>query len=205
VVDDGAKTLLLAFGANMPFAGKSPENIIFLALTDICSSSLEIVSVSPLYRTPCFPAGAGPDYVNAAAKVTLRQALSFDSILCLLHAIERRYGRERSLRWGGRTLDIDLLAIDDQILPDRVTQAGWMDLPADRQRLEAPSQLILPHPRLQDRAFVLIPLADVAPDWCHPVLGRTVLQMRDSLPALDRAGVVALSGTDAGPWVPKQR
>lgn len=205
MVNDSAKTLLLAFGANMPFAGQSPENTILSALTNICSSPLEIVAVSPLYLTPCFPAGAGPDYVNAAAKVTLRQFVSFDTVLHLLHGIECQYGRERALRWGGRTLDIDLLAIDDQILPNRVIQRSWMDLPPERQSVEAPSQLILPHPRLQDRAFVLIPLAEVAPEWRHPILGRTVLQMRDALPESDRAAVKLLSGTVAGPWARERR
>ena len=55
-----------------------------------------------------------------------------------------------------------------------------------------PDQLILPHPRVQDRAFVLIPLADIAPDWCHPVLRRTVRQMVDDLPPEARKDVVAL-------------
>ena len=55
-----------------------------------------------------------------------------------------------------------------------------------------PDRLILPHPRLQDRAFVLVPLADVTPDWCHPVLGLTVAEMLAALPQADRDAVTAV-------------
>jgi 2-amino-4-hydroxy-6-hydroxymethyldihydropteridine diphosphokinase len=67
-----------------------------------------------------------------------------------------------------------------------------MELPADAQATQVPDGLILPHPRLQDRAFVLVPLADVAPDWCHPVLGRTVREMLAALPEADRRAVKRL-------------
>ena len=65
-------------------------------------------------------------------------------------------------------------------------------MPADRQKTEAPEELILPHPRLQDRAFVLVPMADVAPDWRHPVLGETVTEMVAALPSEDVASVTPL-------------
>ena len=78
------------------------------------------------------------------------------------------------------------------VLPDRQTYAEWRDLPLERQMREAPDTLILPHPRMQDRAFVLVPLADIAPGWRHPVSGRTVAQMLADLPDERRDEVRAL-------------
>lgn len=145
---------------------------------------MAVVAVSPLYATPAFPAGSGPDYVNAVAEVAWDGTA--EALLADLHAIEAAAGRVRGVRWGARVLDLDLLAMGDRCAGD---WAHWHGLPAERQMQEAPDGLILPHPRLQDRAFVLVPWADIAPDWVHPVLNRTVAQMRDALPARDVADV----------------
>lgn len=103
-------------------------------------------------------------------------------ILAILHEVEAEFGRKREQRWGMRTLDLDLICHGERVLPDLEKYESWRRLPPDRQLEMAPDELILPHPRMQDRAFVLVPMADVAPDWLHPVLGKTVRQMLAELP-----------------------
>jgi 2-amino-4-hydroxy-6-hydroxymethyldihydropteridine diphosphokinase len=90
-------------------------------------------------------------------------------------------GRKRRERWGPRIIDLDLVAAGFAILPDLETYRQWRDLGENEQMRLAPDRMIVPHPRLQDRAFVLLPLLDVAPNWQHPVLGKTVRQMCDEL------------------------
>ena len=186
------KHALVAFGANLKFGNILPEQTICAAVAALSAEGLPVARLSKLYQTPCFPAGAGPDYVNAAASIPLRHDQSAADVLAVLHRVEAQFGRERLQRWGMRTLDLDLLALGDSVLPDRETFLTWHDLPAQTQRSATPEQLILPHPRLQDRGFVLVPLADVAPDWRHPVLYKTVMQMLQALPAEDVAQVIAL-------------
>ena len=183
---------LIAFGANLPCDGAAPEDTIAAALAALAQAGLTVQAFSGLFRTPCFPAGAGPDYVNAAAAVSGQILSDVAATLALLHQVEADFGRKRETRWGMRTLDIDLLAVDDSVLPDEATQDHWRLLPPEVQAQEVPGQLILPHPRLQDRAFVLVPLAVVAPDWVHPRLGLTVCAMLAALPVADRAAVVAI-------------
>ena len=160
------------------------------AAESLVSPDLSVVKISRSYASPCFPAGAGPDYVNAAALI--ETSLNAPELLARLHAVEADFGRERANRWGQRTLDLDLIGMGDLVLPDAATQDHWRNLPPQEQARIAPDQLILPHPRLQDRAFVLIPLADVAPDWRHPRLGLTVRQMLDRLDPGDIAAITAL-------------
>lgn len=183
-------TFLIALGANLPFGEQSPTITLEKALVSLTSPTVVVAAVSRFYRTPCFPPGAGPDYVNAAAKLT--SPLTPPEMLTHLHAVEAEFGRERVQRWGMRTLDLDLIAMEDAVLPDLNTFETWRDLSAEQQQSETPQHLILPHPRLQDRAFVLVPLMDIAAEWRHPVLDRTVTQMCSALSPEDLAEVVVL-------------
>ena len=179
------QTALIALGANLPFDDRSPLDTLRSAINTFPKVNLAMPSVSRFFATPCFPPGAGPDYVNAAALLQVEPQVTAMELLSRLHQVEAMFGRERKQRWGMRTLDIDLLALGDLVLPDAATQTKWRNLDPTLQAHETPADLILPHPRLQDRAFVLVPLAEVAPDWCHPLLNLTVSQMVAALPAAD--------------------
>ncbi len=111
-------------------------------------ASTELSAVSPTYRSAPIDA-AGPDYLNAV--VQLRTALAPEALLAALQRIEAAHGRERPYRNAPRTLDLDLLLYGDELI----------DTPL----------LSVPHPRLHERAFVLLPLADVAPDAIVPGRG----------------------------------
>lgn len=182
--------VLIALGGNLEGVAGPPEAAIRAAIGEIGREIAPVAAESRLYRTPCFPAGAGPDYVNAA--IRLEGGGAPGEILAALHRIEARHGRARVQRWGMRTLDLDLIAVGELVLPDAAEQGAWRALAPDLQRMRAPDELILPHPRVQDRAFVLVPLADVAADWVHPLLGLSVAEMCAALPEAERAEVRAL-------------
>lgn len=174
-------TILLGLGSSLSDRCRAPRDIVGAALDRLeALAGLNNFRRSRLYASPAFPPGSGPDFVNAAAAAD--GDLAPCEMLDLCHEIESVFDRRREGRWTPRTLDVDLLAVGDLVRPDARTQSSWRDLDPARQRQEVPEQLILPHPRLQDRGFVLVPLAEVAPDWTHPVTGLSVGAMRDALP-----------------------
>jgi 2-amino-4-hydroxy-6-hydroxymethyldihydropteridine diphosphokinase len=187
------RQVLVAMGGN------SSANIISLvqiqrkALDHLGKLGISAQTVSRFYTNPAFPAGNGNDYVNSVAELVSDKPEV--ELINDLHMVEGEFGRTREGRWAPRSLDLDLLSVGETVAPSREIWGDWYSLSLERQMSEAPEQLILPHPRIQDRAFVLVPLCDVAPDWVHPVLGRTARELCASLPAKDRDSVVPIPET----------
>jgi 2-amino-4-hydroxy-6-hydroxymethyldihydropteridine diphosphokinase len=159
--------ILIGLGANMPTAAYGPpERALEEALRRLDARGAATRARSRLWRTAPVPASDQPDYMNAVAR--LATALAPAALLETMLAVERELGRERRERWGPRTLDLDLLAYGDLVLDE----AG----------------LTLPHPRLAERAFVLLPLSEIAPGWRHPVSRLTVAELVARLPSEAKAG-----------------
>jgi 2-amino-4-hydroxy-6-hydroxymethyldihydropteridine diphosphokinase len=151
--------ILIALGANLPSKVGSADLTLRAALDDLHASGVIIEACSRFYRSAPVPVSDQPDYINAVARVST--ALAPAQLLGLLHEIEAAFERVRGLRNAARTLDLDLLVYG--------ALAG-----------EAP---MLPHPRLAERAFVLLPMRDIAPDFIHPVSGRSLDEMIAALPS----------------------
>lgn len=157
-------------------------------------NGLSMVEMSGFYQTPAFPKESGPDFVNCVAKMVTE--LSAVDVLAVLHEVEAEFGRTRDKRWEARVLDLDLIDYDGLIVPDQTVHAEWRHMAIEDQMRRTPKQMILPHPRVQDRPFVLVPMRDVAPDWVHPVTGVTLADMLAQFSAAELAEIQPLRGVE---------
>jgi 2-amino-4-hydroxy-6-hydroxymethyldihydropteridine diphosphokinase len=150
---------LVALGSNL---GDRLANLQ-AGLREIADADgVDVVAVSPIYETAPVggPDGQGP-YLNAALAADV--AIDAESLLGMLHRIEEGRERSRDVYWGPRTLDLDLLVHGNLVV----------DTPT----------LQVPHPRMHERRFVMVPVCDIAPDLVHPTLGRTMRDLLADLPA----------------------
>ena len=181
---------LAALGSNLPGNAASPVENLELALSLFAKSGLRITGRSRWYRSSAWPPGSGPEFVNGA--VAFEADVDAASVLQHLHKIEARVGRTRKRRWEARICDIDLLASGDEIVPDRKTLEAWMYQGDAEQSMNTPDSLLLPHPRLHQLAFVLVPLAEIAAEWVHPVLHKSIADLLAALPSGIKADLVPL-------------
>ncbi|MCB8878728.1 2-amino-4-hydroxy-6-hydroxymethyldihydropteridine diphosphokinase [Acidisoma cellulosilytica] len=170
--------ILIAFGANLPGPdGCSPHETCRRAVMAVAGlGGLRLDAVSRFYATAPIPVSDQPPYINGVMRLSGEADPA--QLLADVLTVEASFGRTRSVANAPRSLDLDLIAIDD------LTRGPPIPDP------------ILPHPRMQDRAFVLVPLMDVAPDWRHPVLGETAAELLVKLPdqAIELAEIQPFSG-----------
>jgi 2-amino-4-hydroxy-6-hydroxymethyldihydropteridine diphosphokinase len=143
--------VIIALGGNLPGEHDSVESLLEAALATFHDNGLKVVARSGWWRSAAWPDPSAPAYLNGVTIV--ETDLGPAETLRVLHAIERRFGRERHVPNAPRTLDLDLIAYG-------------------RQVLDGPG-VTLPHPRAHERRFVMGPLAEIAPGWLHPKLRQT--------------------------------
>lgn len=154
--------ILIGLGANLPHPKHgAPRNTCEAALAALEAEDLDVVRRSRWYESAPVPPSDQPFYLNGVAELStgLRPAALLDR----LHGIESLFGRVRGQRNASRVLDLDLLAYGQEV-------SGPGAVP------------VLPHPRLTERAFVLLPLAELAPSWRHPVSHLAAAQLLERLP-----------------------
>lgn len=164
--------ILIALGANLPSRFGTPDVTLSRALDALAGAGIVTLKKSRLWATAPVPYDpAQPDYLNAVISVDTR--LGPEDVMRALLFIEQDFGRVRTTLNAPRAIDLDLLAYGNRVMNTEF--------------------LILPHPRMDMRAFVLMPLMDVAPEWEHPVFGTSLFDMVAGLPE-------GQSARPAGAW-----
>lgn len=165
------RPIYIAYGANLG----APLESFRQASAQLTRGGARIVQTSGLWQSPSWPPGTeAPDYINACAQIDFSG--NAQGLLHLLHQVEAALGRERNELNAPRTLDLDLL----DFRGDHIDAAD----------------IVVPHPRMMTRGFVLFPLSQIAPDWQHPVLGENINDAISQLPLSDVAPMKYLGRQD---------
>ncbi|HVY13317.1 MAG TPA: 2-amino-4-hydroxy-6-hydroxymethyldihydropteridine diphosphokinase [Alphaproteobacteria bacterium] len=151
--------IFIGLGGNMPSATGSPEETIKAALAKMPELGMKVVRNSKFYRSAPVPVSDQPWFINAVAEVETK--LSPQALMAALLKLEESFGRRRAVKNDPRSLDLDLLDYNGMVLRE--------------------DALELPHPRLHERAFVLLPLQEIAPQWKHPVSGKNIAMLAAEL------------------------
>ncbi len=159
--------ILIGLGANVPGPWGAPKQTLEKTLEILNEAPLALVKASTIIATKPFGVTNQPDFVNAVAQI--KTQLEPEALMARLHEIELLADRRRTVRWGPRTLDLDLLDYDGMIVKGEGKSSGHQ------------TPLVLPHPGIAERVFVLGPIAEIAPDWKHPVSGLAVQALLQQL------------------------
>ncbi len=155
--------IFIAMGANLPHPEYGdPINTLIAASKELQSREISVDVSSSWYRTAPVPASDQPWFVNSVLQVSWGGTP--EELLAVLHEIEEKFGRVRVDKWEARILDLDLLAFKELVTENQCQAEG----------------LVLPHPLMQERAFVMVPLAELAPDWQHPCFRQTAAALAKS-------------------------
>jgi 2-amino-4-hydroxy-6-hydroxymethyldihydropteridine diphosphokinase len=153
---------IVALGANLPSTYGTPAQTLKAAVRAIADKGIEVIAASHIWKTAPVPFDpAQPWYHNGV--VAVETEMGAHALLRTLLSIENDFGRVRTVRNAPRLLDLDLIAYDDEIISDG-------------------PEIIIPHPRMHERAFVLMPLGDIAKGWLHPQTGANLEQMLATVP-----------------------
>ncbi len=182
---------IIGMGSNQDYRDKTPIKILNEVKDRMIESGIIINYQSAYYQSPAFPDATKPDFTNCVVEADFSGTP--DQLLWEIQKLENQLGRNRNERWGQRTCDLDILGIGNLVLPSIEKFNYWASLDFSLQLNSIPNELIIPHPRIQDRAFVLKPLVSILPNWKHPVLHKTVSEMLEVLPDKAKKSVVEIN------------
>ena len=147
---DWSDSIIVALGGNLAADSRSSRQVLQAALAALPAMGVQVSCVSRFWRSKAWPDPSQPPFLNAVALVTT--ALGPERMLQALHGVEAAFGRTRGPPNAARPLDLDLIAYGRRV---------------------SGANLVLPHPRAAERLFVMGPLAEIAPEWRHPLTGET--------------------------------